>query len=244
VVGSSRFAAYLTLARTPDDPNVIALLAPGAVRLPIGMCLPDGSLPPAGSTAMVGGGSVRCSGVAWRVARWWDPRPRIERWSLVRGGDRLLQIALGEPASSFGLPSAEGIEVAGALARGDPRPAAGVIGRGPGLTPAGDDVVAGALAVLDLTGRLDHSIWPVLEARAVTHTTTLSAGLLAAARDGGVIPQAGRLLAALAAGCRPEALRDAAVRLFAVGSTSGRDLCLGMAGALAAVRSLDIEEAA
>jgi len=233
VAGSTAVAAYLTIA----DEQVLALLAPGAVRLPIALCVPGGSLPPAGSTAFVGDGLVRCATGMWRAARWWDPRPRVEPGRLARNGWRLLDAVLAEPPGAFGIPVLEGLIAAAAVATGDRWNALVVVGRGPGLTPAGDDVVAGALAALHLAGRLDRSAGTAIHARAATHTTSLSAALLRAAAEGQVVPQAARVLSALAADAPQAAVRDAAARLFDVGSTSGHDLCLGMAGALAAVRS-------
>jgi hypothetical protein len=108
-----------------------------------------------------------------------------------------------------------------------------VIGLGPGLTPAADDVVAGALAVLALGGRLHERARDAIDARARTHTTALSAALLAAAGKGHVIPQAAAVLTVLAAGGPSARLRSAVTELFSVGATSGHDLCAGMAGILA-----------
>ena len=141
--------------------------------------------------------------------RWWDPRPHVDRDGLLRNGPRLVADLLEEPSGSFGLPPAEALEVARALEAGEPGPASAVIGRGPGLTPAGDDVVAGTLAVLALLGRLDASAWREIRLRAATHTTALSAALLAAASTGQVVPQAARLLRVLAAGRSPGQLRGA-----------------------------------
>jgi hypothetical protein len=241
VAGSTTVAAYLELA--DGEHRMVALLAPGAVELPIGVAV-AGPLPAAGSPAAVGDGLVAGEGWAWRPVRWWDPRPRVDAGRLRDAGSRLLEMVLQEPASAFGISPAMGFEVACALADGDAAPAVGVIGLGPGLTPAGDDVVAGGLAVLELAGRLRPAVWPAVEDRARSHTTTLSAALLAAAHRGQVVPPAGRLLAALAARCSEEGLLVAAGRLFAIGSTSGHDLALGMAGALAAIGSHVIEEAA
>lgn len=246
VAGSSRFAAYIAIADPEADPGMLALIAPGAVRLPIALCVPADALPPAGSPAIGGDGVVRCATGAWRAARWWDPRPRLDRGGLIRNGWRLLDAALAEPPGAFGLPVLESLIAAAAVATDELAPALAVVGRGPGLTPAGDDVLAGALAALRLGGLLDRRTVAAINERAATHTTTLSAALLRAAGDGQVVPEAARVLSALAAGSRSAVVRGAAAGLFDVGSTSGHDLCLGMAGALAAIRSHSrkIEEAA
>jgi hypothetical protein len=99
-----------------------------------------------------------------------------------------------------------------------------LIGRGPGLTPEGDDVVAGLAAVVA------SGPWPVAVREAWVgaligdelrrRTTALSATLLElAARGMGPEP-----LQAVLAG-RPSALD----RLFAMGSTSGRAYARGAA---------------
>ena len=182
---------------------MLALLSQRAVRLPLGVCVPAGELPDAGTTVRIGNGLAAAAGCAWRPVRWWDPRPRLAARDLLRHGPRLLSTVLDAPAAAFGLPRPEAFTVASALAAGDPAPAIGVIGLGPGLTPAADDVVAGALAVLALTGRLDESVRRAIEIRAATHTTGLSAALLASAGRGEVIPQAARVLTSLAAGGPP-----------------------------------------
>lgn len=233
VLASTGAAAYLA-APAPGAPVVVlALLSERAVRLPLGVCVGAGPLPLPGTTVRAGDGMVAAAGRAWRPARWWDPRPRLDATALLRHGPGLLVPVRDAPAAAFGLPLAEALTVAGALAAGDPAPAVGVIGLGPGLTPAADDVIAGALAVLALTGRLSATARHAVEARAATHTTGLSAALVAAAARGEVIPPAARVLALLAGGAPPERIAGAAGDLLRVGHTSGHDLCAGMAGALA-----------
>ena len=183
----------------------------------------------------IGDGLVAVPGRTWRPVRWWDPRPRIVADDLLYHGRTLLDVVLAEQASSFGLPLPDAFTVTTALADGDATMALDVIGLGPGLTPAADDVVAGALAVLALVGHLDDSVRDAIHARARTHTTALSAALLVAAGRGQMIPQAARVLKVLAAGEPYGRVSSTARELFGVGSTSGHDLCAGMAGALAAL---------
>ena len=232
VLASTDIAAYVALPAAHDATDLLALLTPGAIRLPLGMCVTAG-LPEAGTSVRVGHGFVVTPDHAFRPVRWWDPRPRLPAGGLLHNGRKLLRVVIDEPPSSFGRPVPEALAVAGALAAGRAEPALGVIGLGPGLTPAADDVVAGALAVLALAGLLRNSMSEVILARAVTHTATLSAALLAAAGRGQMIPQAARLLTILAAGAPYARVRTASTPLFRVGSTSGHDLCAGMAGALA-----------
>jgi Protein of unknown function (DUF2877) len=232
VLACTGVAAYLA-ARGHGAPMVVlALLTGQAVRLPLGVCV-TGRLPAAGTTVRVGYGLVTATGRAWRPVRWWDPRPRLDVPALRRYGPRLLGVVHDAPASAFGLPLPDALTVAAALAAQDPGPAAGMIGLGPGLTPAADDVIAGALAALALTGRLDDRVRHAVQSRARTHTSGLSAALLAAAGRGQVIPPAAHLLTVLAAGAPADRIAHAAAHLFQVGSTSGHDLCAGLAGALA-----------
>ncbi len=232
VLASTDIAAYLSVPAPGATADLIALLTPDAIRLPLGVCVTAG-LPDVGAAIRVGHGLLCVPGHTWRPVRWWDPRPRLPVGGLSRHGHKLLGLMLEEPPSSFGQPVPEALAVAVALAAGRPEPALRVIGLGPGLTPAADDVVAGALAVLALTGRLQDSTSKAILARAVTHTATLSAALLAAAGRGQMVPQAARLLTVLAAGAAGAQVRAAATELYGVGSTSGHDLCAGMAGALA-----------
>jgi len=102
-----------------------------------------------------------------------------------------------------------------------------LIGRGPGLTPEGDDVVAGMAGVLAAAGRHDD-VAAVLGADLRRRTTALSATLLELAAQGmGPEP-----LQAVLAG-RPGALD----RLLAMGHTSGRAYARGAAAALTRLRA-------
>jgi hypothetical protein len=97
-----------------------------------------------------------------------------------------------------------------------------LLGRGPGLTPLGDDVVCGWIA----THRSAGVPTPEIDAavRAGLHRTSLlSATLLDCALHGEVLPELGRFLAAV--GTHTEILRAAELR--AVGDTSGGGLLRG-----------------
>lgn len=108
-----------------------------------------------------------------------------------------------------------------------------LLGRGSGLTPLGDDVLAGWVAtVVAVNGPSDDA--PVVDAvarHAPAMTTLLSATLLDCARRGDVIPQFRTLLLALA-GPDQRAIDDAVDALLKVGHTSGAGLTLGAVLAL------------
>jgi hypothetical protein len=88
--------------------------------------------------------------------------------------------------------------------------------------------------VLALGGFLDDDVRSEVIACARTRTTALSAALIGAAGRAEVIPQAASVLSALAEAAPPARFRATVAGLFAVGATSGHDLCAGIAGALAA----------
>ena len=98
-------------------------------------------------------------------------------------------------------------------------------GRGAGLTPSGDDVLAGIL----LVGAIDPSRRGALARRALeAHTTRLSRAFLRWAAAGHSIQPAHALLDAAASGDHA-GMRQAAAQLAGVGATSGRALAAGIA---------------
>jgi hypothetical protein len=122
----------------------------------------------------------------------------------------------------------------------DPEPAAAgareLLGRGPGLTPEGDDLlaaVAGTVAVLGPATGMGrsflHSFLAALVDPAPERTTALSATLLALAAHGLLAEPAGRLLDLSPAGER--AWPAALARLRRLGHGSGRAYATGIAAA-------------
>ena len=109
-----------------------------------------------------------------------------------------------------------------------------LIGLGPGLTPSGDDVVAGILAALVWTQppHLDiTALVAAIRAAAAQRTNRISARLLWHAGAGTLYAPALALGAALLAGT-PTAVAAPAQQLFALGHTSGRDLAVGLLAGL------------
>jgi len=108
-----------------------------------------------------------------------------------------------------------------------------VVGCGPGLTPAGDDVLVGVLAVLaspqsGVTGAaaaesLGRLILPLLPT-----TTAVSGHLLRQAASGLFGRPVTELVAALIADTPPRQLRDMVLRVVETGATSGADTCAGV----------------
>jgi len=139
----------------------------------------------------------------------------------VRGG-----IAAGAPEST-GLPSPILEDAARSVQRGDVAALARRVGGlGPGLTPAGDDLLAGVLvtdAALDLSPPESRT-----RAAAMVATTDISRSFLRWAATGQCIGPVHDVLGALAAGQRDQAFA-ACGALRATGATSGAALIFGMA---------------
>jgi hypothetical protein len=104
---------------------------------------------------------------------------------------------------------------------------AGLVGRGDGLTPYGDDVLCGWLAVHRAAGVATPDVDEVVRSL-LGETTLLSGTLLDCALEGEVIPEFAAYVAAL--GTADEDYR--ATVLEAVGHTSGRGLLEGARRAL------------
>jgi hypothetical protein len=109
---------------------------------------------------------------------------------------------------------------------------AATVGAGPGTTPAGDDVICGVLAGLDLLGhagahdRLGAAVVPLLSA-----TTRSSRHLLAAAAAGRYTERLIGLAVALTSGRSVRSALDALARW---GASSGLDQAAGFAAAVRA----------
>lgn len=243
VVAATPQALYLLAA----DGTMLCLASATAVRVPCAMVLESKGLPPQlpeGTIATVGAGvlSLGTDGtagpLAFRAARWWrPPHPRglgATPPARLAGAVRWLTGRVADPLDAPGRAAVA--ELVEALAVGE-RPnqaVAGLLGRGPGLTPTGDDVLAGALVTLSALGSPLCALLAaaVSAATAVPDaTTTVSAGLLRHAAAGECIPQLDHLLAAIGNGADDPAagtLARAAGALLAVGHCSGAGLLHGV----------------
>jgi hypothetical protein len=171
-----------------------------------------------------------------------DPVVRVHRGQLVVG-DRPVRVARlvdtrapgpgrhGE--RSAGRPDAttsvlDGLDGLGLPADGRLTPAHldRLVGRGPGLTPLGDDVLAGWFTARAALGRPDDDLAAAVRRR-LDATTLLSATLLDCAIRGEALPQLADWLATPTA--------SAAGALLAVGATSGAGLLAGARLALASI---------
>ena len=177
-------------------------------------------------------GTLYLAGHPLRVGRFVDVRvPRIDLGRVLRAASP--RIAEARPPR----PAAAGLAALGNLSPLiDPQTLQGLVGNGGGLTPLGDDVLAGWLAVLVATDHLTDDVTTAVRA-CLDRTTLLSATLLDCALHGEVLPEFATYVAALGT----PAEDAAATRLMAIGHTSGAGLWFGARHALT---TLSLEEAA
>lgn len=185
-----------------------------AVRLPASVVT---DVVPRGPLA-AGDGVLSTADATWRAARWWHP-PRPRGLPLPARDDVERCAAVLMSRSRDGVPTL--------AASSDALVPDRLVGAGPGLTPAGDDVLAGALVTAHAVDdpRLPRWRRETTETLARQRTTAVSEGLLRAALEGYATEELARLLTAL---CRGEDLRAPLPRLLALGHSSGTALLTGV----------------
>jgi hypothetical protein len=214
---------------TPDSSMpVLSVCTPTAVQLPnslVSDVLPererDESQPRTTRSSTMGGGRLRVGETTWRVRRWWQP-PRPSGLPRPSAAHLAACAALAVDLTD---PPAPGVPL--------PRPSydglspVALIGAGPGLTPAGDDVLAGALVAAYATGDPRLETWRHATRATLTssRTTAVSRAMLHHALDGYATPELATLLTAL---CLGRAVEAPLTRLLAVGHTSGGALLTGV----------------
>ena len=224
-----------SLQRAGAAAGTVARFAPGRIDLSILRVTWDPTDPPAWDPTVPEAAHAGREALARRGAA----LLRLQQWQ-IRDPDTLVR-----DLTAVGLPTAADPDGAAGLARlfhavgaRDPEPAAGaareLLGRGPGLTPEGDDLlaaVAGTLAVLGPAAGWGRSVLiaflAALVDRAPERTTALSATLLELAARRQLVEPAGQLLD-LDPGA--EAAWPAALaRLERLGHGSGRAYAAGIA---------------
>ncbi len=218
-----------------DDHGVaVGVLASGAVAVPLGLRTRLSRLPDTvpGDTAVVGDRAVRLAGSTFTVARistatvpalpaLRDSAGAVCGWPLP-GAEPRFDAALDQlPAGALW-----------ALAAGRPAAVADLIGRGDGLTPVGDDVLAGWLVARRAAGLSGSAALARTVRAAHGRTTTFSATLLDRAADGETVPALRALLVGLASGAPAARIRALLDDLLAIGHSSGAGLAVGVALAL------------
>jgi hypothetical protein len=258
----------LLSASLPRMPNSIRL-APGQDATLLPMLKPGmGLVAHAGALHIPGCGAM----LALPATQPWEPRPRLvfgpDSGPLLRQRAKLLVGYLAGAEVHDGLAP-----LAGALLLGLPDPetplaraslpalralirstlrrdldgvaaaAKHLAGLGPGLTPSGDDTLAGFAAVLALFGAAPNTDDPAhvriaatIAAVAAPCTTPLSGALLIHAARGEVAEPLGDLFHTFAQPDAPsQAIIDCAQRVLAHGATSGGDVLLGIGLAMHAL---------
>ena len=169
-----------------------------------------------GDPAAVGGGTVTAGPLTVTVGRWWAPRqPR-------------------RPLSAQDNVPRPRTDVAAAMLATQPCPVPvdgsvdELLGLGPGLTPAGDDVLAGLLVGLWHHDALRRPVADEVTRLVPGRTTTLSAALLRHAAAGLALPAVVDVADALAGHGSDADLERAVTRLLAVGHSSGTALAHGL----------------
>ncbi|MBE3009856.1 DUF2877 domain-containing protein [Microbispora sp. NEAU-D428] len=241
-------ALYLEI-RSEAEPHVVAVVTGEATRLPNAVVLPERLAGvSAGDDAWVGEGAVEVGGVSICVRRWWDPAPPLGPADPVRLAPALGLLGRARAAS----PRRPGLDPDGAPALLERGCRAGslvesitaaerLIGLGPGLTPSGDDMLAGLLVALRHLGAAagaPRAVWladwlaAAVTYDARTRTTPISATLLHCAARGEASPEVTGVLRGVV-GHQP--LEPAVHRLLRLGHTSGADLAWGVQIGLSAV---------
>jgi hypothetical protein len=244
VVAASPHAVYAVYAeaadpaRSPEFPGVIAMGSANALALPFMMrcAAPIDQTPLArvtpGATITCGAGVVVVDDVALVPRRWWEPprvRPRpAPDVRTVAALDALVAaraIGDGELLRAAATRLSYGTVDAGAVRA--------LLGRGPGLTPSGDDVICGVLLGLRAFGGSSAAhaeLAQTVAAMSGRRTTAVSAALIRCAVDGYALPAVIDLVESVQAGDMA-ALPARCATVFAIGHESGAALVVGLAAA-------------
>lgn len=232
VAGVHDRCVYLTVGA-----DVVAVETADAVGLPcavrLGVDAANGPLSVVrrNAPAVVGDGRLLLGHLTVEVTRWWQPR----RVRPAHGADPARADALADALATRPAP----IPV---LA-----PARELVGLGPGLTPAGDDVLAGLLVGVHHVPALRDPLATEVLALAATRTTTLSAALLRQAAEGRGVPallDLADLLSGPDRGGGHTSLTTALQRLLGVGHSTGTALAWGLLRGARTVAGRSVEEVA
>lgn len=232
VLGTSAHAVWLLI-----EDKVIVVSTSDSTRLPNGIQIAAGSssdlfrLVHHGATIEVGHGRIMLEGLSVSITRWWDPRPILS----VTSPSNLTESIAGLPSQ---VPNVDPVPLRTALVASSPggilHSARLLLGKGPGLTPEGDDYLAGALAATrllaealgrDNTTAMMAGVSVPLAKLADARTTTFSASLLQSALRGQVTEPAGGLLRAFTG--RGD-VASSHQSLLHIGHSSGPALAAGM----------------
>lgn len=232
VLGSSNSAVWLHVGE-----EVVVISAGEGARLPnsVHLATEPGKQAldriDAKTEVLIGNGRVTMGTVTVTVNRWWDPRPSLSPVSVAELAVNLEDLPSDLPEiDTSSLRRALAVRSEGGLLHAS----RSLLGRGPGLTPEGDDVLTGAVAAARLLGEATGqekavafigAISEPLARLAGSRTTAFSAALLRMALRGQVVESAGNLLRALAGRGNVAANH---IELTRLGHTSGPALAAGI----------------
>ena len=238
-LGVTRGALYL---KTAVLPGLLAILTHDAVRLPCGLVLAATSAelpltsaarPDSPGRFVVGDGEVRWTGpvgpVVVSAVREWAParvsQGEVAPDALATVRSRLSRADPGIDGQLLADLAAAPCDRAASVAS-----ATRLLGNGPGLTPSGDDVLAGFLVGATAFGFDAAALREATAVLAPARTTALSAALLWHAARGECIDELASLAAVLTSRgrCQPGEAGRAVARLVSVGHTSGTALAFGL----------------
>jgi hypothetical protein len=212
IVHAGPHAVYVALDG-PDSTRCVGVLGREAAQVPCGLrtrirrfdswrC----------ASAYVADGTLHVDHIPLRVGR-------VVAVQVPILGHETVPRQTASPATAAATPQAV---VAGLVPQLSGDTVAQLLGRGPGLTPVGDDILCGWIATHRAAGVPTPEVDDAVRA-GLPRTTLLSATLLDSALHGEVLPELGRFLAAV--GTHTEVRRAADLR--AVGATSGAGLLRG-----------------
>jgi hypothetical protein len=232
VLGTSAHAVWLLVGD-----RVLVVSTSDSTRLPNGVQIAAGSssdlfaMVHHGATVDIGHGRIMLEGLAVTITRWWDPRPTLPATT----PSTLAAAIAGLPSHVPDIdPTPLRSALVGNSAGGILHSARLLLGKGPGLTPEGDDYLAGAMAGTRLlaealrrerTTALIAGVSVPLAKLADARTTSFSASLIHSALRGQVAEPAGALLRALAGRGDIESSHQSLLR---VGHSSGPALAAGL----------------
>jgi hypothetical protein len=178
------------------------------------------------------------------MARSWsppDPAPLTQN-ALQQALKHLDTLTLAPPAEGYGytirphdnpdiITAAQAVADLYQAEGAKPRDLTRLLGRGPGLTPAGDDFLGGAMIGLHGIGQpqMTAKLWSHLAPHVATRTGSISAALLRAASDGMGSASLHRVMHAVLSS---ENLDAALAELDQIGHSSGWDAFAGLVLAL------------
>lgn len=197
----------------------------------------------------IGDGVLVAQGDTWRVTRWWlPPRPiglRPPPADVIRDATALLDVSGRFRVAATGLLADDSASrwcgVPTLRQSYDGLVPAALIGAGPGLTPAGDDLIAGALVTAHATADPRLATWQqcVRELLTAGRTTAVSRAILHCALDGYSTSELADYVRVLCDEGTAHTRRDlvrATRNLLAVGHSSGAALMSGVLHTLTTTR--------